>query len=158
MDFHLSFLFTCFCIPRVTNGKQLVCIWGFSKASLLPSSRFQECQQCLLGIVPQHDYWHVWCLALFNFGEKHKAETKVRAAFLTIVCWDLSRACSLFTFQYRPVLVNKEELWRHLQSLFDWDVEALSSCVVYRLLSYRNESSCRSTSDFFKYRVLRGTP
>lgn len=43
-------------------GKSLFVSEAFPKP-LLPSSRFWECQQCLLGLVPQHDSWHGWCSA-----------------------------------------------------------------------------------------------
>lgn len=54
------YLFLCFLEWQV--GKSLFVSEAFPKP-LLPSSRFWECQQCLLGLVPQHDSWHGWCSA-----------------------------------------------------------------------------------------------
>lgn len=76
VDFYLNFLFTCFCIPRVTNGKQRLCLSFFLKP--LSSHPIDSRNASLLGLVPQHDYWHMWCSAHCsekNMRQKWKCES-----------------------------------------------------------------------------------
>lgn len=133
----------------MTSGKELVCFWGFSEAFfLLPSSRFRECQQCLLGLVPQHDSWHDWCSAHCLNSEK---STRQLPHFLFL---PFSHTTGIWA-GWLASSPSSTDLWWKTRKSFRSTSGAYFTemfwhffCVMCGALSHRKQSSCRSTSNF----------